>query len=103
MERQFSVFSPVGEYVGKRRSVAPRLPDLNGKTVCEVWNGGFRSDAMLPMISELLRNRYPGVKIIPHTEFPEASPAGDIDQICESLKEALLPRGCDAVIIGNGG
>ena len=103
MNTEFSVVSPVGEYIGEKLPTASRLPDLKGKTVCEVTNGAFRGDALFPLIRELFKKRYPDIKVIPYTEFPVFSPAGNIDEIAKSLKEPLLRNGCDAVISGVGG
>jgi len=103
MEAKLSVVSPVGEHPGKASQIAPRLRDLNGKTVGEVWNGGFRADATFPIIRQLLKKRYPGVKVIPYTELPAVTPFGDTDKMCAELREALLKKGADAVISGNGG
>lgn len=98
-----SVVSPVGEHPGKAAGIAPRLPDLNGKTICEVWNGGFRADTTFPLIRELLEKRYPKLKVIPYTEMPAVTPFGDVDKMCTELREALSQEGADAVISGNGG
>ena len=103
MNMKFSVLSPMGQHVGKGKSIVPRLPDLKGKTVCEVWNGMFRGDVMFPVIRQLLEKHYPDMKIIPYNEFPILHPAGNTDQLCESLKETILEKACDAVISGVGG
>ena len=107
MSTKFSVVGPVSEEVGKgvpeeKVGIAPRLADLNGKTVCEVWNGRFRGDALFPIIREQLKKRYPGVKVIPYTESSLLEVSGDTDELCESLLESLLQKGCDAVIAGVG-
>lgn len=108
MDAKLNVVSPVGETVNETiTSLAPRLETLEGKTVCEIWNGGFKADVMFPIIDEMLRARYPGVKVIPYTEFPAVSitalesvkKAGTL----EAVRTALLEKGCDALITGNGG
>ncbi len=84
-----------------------RLPDLNGKTICEVWNGQhWRAPETFPYIEELLKRRFPDIKIIPYTEFPpyegpvrELTLFGKPSEITPLVKE----KGCDAVILGNGG
>ena len=47
------------------------------------------------MIRELLKKRYPDIKFIPYTEFPNTA-----DKISdnEELPDIVLARGCDAVI-----
>ena len=38
------VISPVGSEATCRETVAPHLDTLEGKTVCETWNGDFKGD-----------------------------------------------------------
>ena len=99
----YGVVSPVGEHVGGARSIAPRLPDLNGKTVAEVWNGMFRGDATFPIIRKLLKQRYPDIRFVEYTEFPSFIPMVNIDDAVATLKEKLVRHECDAVISGVGG
>ena len=85
---------------------APRLADLNGKTVCEVWNGSFKGEVTFPVIRELLRKRYPHVKVIPYTEFPTQRIQGSTRELQERVQTAVtlaVEKSCDAVISGNGG
>ena len=89
---KIEVVSPVGGEAVKQRGISPRLPDLNGKTVGEIWNGVFRGEHTFPFIRAMLQERFPGIKIIPYTDFPYAK------QIAALAKE----KGCDAIISGNG-
>jgi hypothetical protein len=108
MDAILNVVSPVGENVSETiTSLAPRLETLDGKTVCEIWNGGFKADVMFPIIEEMLRARYPSVKVIPYTEFPAVTIAS-LESVkkagtLEAVRAALLEKGCDALITGNGG
>ncbi|MBI2934372.1 MAG: hypothetical protein HYY29_02255, partial [Chloroflexi bacterium] len=73
---------------------APRLATLSGKTVGELSNGGtWEQERTFPLIRELLQKRYPGIQIIPYTEFPEGA--------SETTTDMLQKKGCQAVIIGN--
>jgi hypothetical protein len=99
------VVSPAGLEVVKRSGSASRVENLDGKTICEVWNGVFRGDFTFPIIRKLLQQKYPCVRIIPYTEFPHTpgsdNPARQRErarQIAAMAKE----KGCDAVISGNG-
>ena len=108
MDAKLNVVSPVGKNVdGTATSLAPRLDTLNGKTVCEIWNGGFKADVMFPIIEQMLRERYPSVRMIPFTEFPTVTIASlgsaRKAETLEAVRVALLAKGCDAVITGNGG
>ena len=105
-ENQMEVISPIGAEIVEKKTMAPRLDTLNGKTVCETWNEDFKGDFMFPVYRELLKERYPGVKVIPFSEFPisnhRATPAYQREaakQIAKLAKE----KGCDALISGNGG
>ena len=87
---------------------APRLDTLNGKTVCELWaTGHWAGEKTFPVIRELLRKRYPDVKFVPYTEFPFKERGFSTRESYEAyfgkMDELLKPKGCDAVIVGNGG
>jgi hypothetical protein len=99
------VVSPEGLEAVKRSGPAPRLPSLEGKTIAEIWNGVFKGDVTFPMIRALLQTRYPGVRIVPYTEFPHA-PATDHPAqqraLAQEIAALVKEKGCDAVISGNG-
>jgi hypothetical protein len=102
----YEVLSPAGKSIIGAAPVRRSLPDLNGKTICEVTNGQFRSNFTFPIIRELLKKRYPDIKIIPHDEFPVQLVSLNSEEILERVKTTitlLLEKGCDAVITGNGG
>jgi hypothetical protein len=99
------VVSPLGLKAVDEVAGAPRLDGLDGKTVGEFWNGVFKGDQTFPVIRGLLQRRFPGLKIIPFTEFPH-TPGSDhpAHQREHARRMAALARekGCDAVISGNG-
>jgi hypothetical protein len=108
LNARLEVVRPLGEQLDdKAVALAPRLDTLNGKTVCEIWNGGFKADVMFPIIEQMLRERYPTVRMIPFTEFPTVTIASlgsaKKAETLEAVRAALLAKGCDAVITGNGG
>ena len=106
VEPVYKVVSPIGESTVKRAAMAPRLDTLAGKTVCMVWNSAFKSDVTLPAIGETLKKQYPGVKIVPYTDMPNAflpEPPGTPRKQSEALQALYKEKGCDAVISGNGG
>ena len=102
----YEVVSPLGEPVAESITMAPRLNTLEGKTICEIWNGGFRGDESFPLIERMLRERYPTVKIIPYSEFPLATVASfhpeKKQDTLEALRAQIKEKDCDAVITGNG-
>ena len=52
---KLEVVSPVGLEVVRRSGSAPRLKNLDGKTIGEVWNGVFRGEFTFPIIRKLLQ------------------------------------------------
>jgi len=88
---------------------APRLEDLSGKTICEVWNGPhYRAKETFSYVEELLKRQFPDIKIIPYTEFPPYERPGSAQGVTLYEKPSeIIPvikdKGCDAVILGNGG
>ncbi|MBI2907317.1 MAG: hypothetical protein HYX92_06665 [Chloroflexi bacterium] len=101
----YGLVTPLGKSTVSGHIAAPRLQDLNGKTVGEIWNGSFRGNVTFPIIRELLKKRYPDIKVIPYTEFPTPGTHGETESIQKAADTAALmakQRGCDAVITGNG-
>lgn len=92
------VFNPTGDLEGEM-GYAPRLNDLNGKTICEVSNRLWQADRTFERIRQLMQARYPDAKILPFTEFPYGSLQIDTDGIEERVKK----KGGQAVIVGNAG
>jgi hypothetical protein len=89
METKMKVISPVGEPAVTEKAITSSLKTLEGKTVCEVWNGSFEGH------------------VIPYSEFPlfpvtSLSPEKKAEKL-EALRTTLIERRCDAVITGNGG
>ena len=104
--KTIGVISPIGAESKDKKKLAPRLDTLDGKTICEAWNEGFKGDYMFPLYREFLKERYTGVKVIPYSEFPSSTIAGTPAHQREvSMKIAALAKekGCDALITGNGG
>jgi len=105
MER-LSVISPIGAEAVEQKNLAKRLDTLNGKVVAEVWNEDFKGDIMFPIYRELLKQRYPEVKIVPYTDIPRASLKGTPayqKQVLNDIIATLRDKGAEAVITGNGG
>ncbi len=92
------VFNPTGT-VETTYSHAPRLDTLARKTICELWNGVFRGEEIFPIMRESLKKQFPGIKIIPYTEFPIGTVPIDTDETADLVKK----RGCQGVIVGSAG
>ncbi len=102
---KLSVVSPLGLEVVKSSGSAPRLDTLAGKTIGEVWNGVFKGSFTFPVLRRFLQQKYPGLKIVPYTEFPHAphsdNPARQ-KELADEVVAIAQRTGCDALIMGNG-
>jgi hypothetical protein len=78
---------------------APRLADLNGKTICELSDGIWEDHRTFPLIRELLQRQFPTARIIPYTEFD----VGRAEMESDANIALLVKKGCQAVITGNAG
>jgi ABC-type amino acid transport substrate-binding protein len=105
-EPVYKIVSPVGESTAKMTAMARRLDTLEGKTVALVWNHAFKADVTLPAIAEALKQKYPGIKIVPYTSLPTAplpDTPGSPRRESDALVAAFKANHVDAVITGNGG
>ncbi len=106
-EASYEVVSPLGKPSVEMISMAPRPTTLDGMTVCYITDELFRADYTFPIVTEMLQEKYPTVKVVPETEMPH----GSVDAYGPSLKAkteqditaALKEKGCQAVVAGNGG
>ncbi len=80
---------------------APRLPDLEGKVICELSARKWEAPRTFPALRELLKKRFPTARILPFTEFPQGDMVGGIDD--DKTAEIVAKKGCQAVILGNAG
>ena len=61
---------------------------------------------MFKTYRRLFKERYPGIKIIPYTEFPIVYVGGDAasqKRVAKEIAALAKEKGCDAIITGNGG
>lgn len=102
----YSVVSPIGESTVKMISMVPRRNSLAGETVCMVWNRAFKADVTLPAIGEQLKQLYPNIRVVSHTQMPVApmpSTPDNPNRDAENLGAALKKQGCSVLVTGNGG
>ena len=102
---KYSVVNPRGASTVEPIIQVPRLDTLEGKTICLMAIGAFRTDETMPVLEAALEEQYPSATVVPYTEFPLYVPSnlyypGDYR---DAVPEAILNKGCDAVIAGNGG
>ncbi|MCC6533608.1 MAG: hypothetical protein IT531_13740 [Burkholderiales bacterium] len=106
MNTRMGVISPEGLRLRASGSVSRHLDTLAGKTIGEVYNNHFKGELMFQTYRRLLRERFPGVKVIPYDQFPIVYVGGDPASQKQTAKEvARLAKqwGVDALITGNGG
>ncbi|MBI2857800.1 MAG: hypothetical protein HYX90_01875 [Chloroflexi bacterium] len=92
------VLNPCGE-IETTSLHAPRLGTLQGKTIGELWNGLFRGEQTFPYIRESLSRRFADIKFVTYDQFP----VGQFQIDSDASADLVQQKGCQAVIIGNGG
>lgn len=100
-EPHYDVLWPLSRKVVKATTPAPRLTDLNGKTICELWDVIFRGETIYPLVREYIKARFPRAKFVEYSEFGNFHGARE-RTVMAGLPEQLRNHGCDAVIVGIG-
>ncbi|HJQ63940.1 MAG TPA: hypothetical protein VJ834_13880 [Burkholderiales bacterium] len=100
------VISPEGLPLAADKGLSRHIDTLKGKTIGEVYNNHFKGELMFHTYRRLFEEKFPGVKVIPFTEFPRVFVGGDPEsqkQTARQIAALAKARGCDAIITGNGG
>ena len=92
------VYDPTGAYQ-VTQTFAPRLTDLNGKTICEVTDAEWQTERTFPLIRDLLQRQFPTIKIITYDKLPTLLLGSDV----RGLEDAVKAAGCQGAIVGNAG
>ncbi len=100
-EPQYEVLWPLSEKADSAREAAPRLDDLAGKTVAELWDAKFHGETIFPQLREHLRARFPGIRFVEYGEFGNFYGPRE-KEILGGLADKLRRLKCDAVISGIG-
>ena len=106
MNTKMGVISPEGLQLRSATGVSRHLDTLEGKTIGEVYNNHFKGEQMFGIYRRLLKEKFPGVKIIPFDRFPTVYVGGDPASQKKTAREiAALAKEweVDAIITGNGG
>ena len=106
MDQILKVISPEGLPLAAQGTVSGELNDLSGKTIGEVYNNHFKGELMFKTYRRLLKEKYPGINIIPYDQFPIVYVGGDAasqKRIAKEIATLAKERGCHAIITGNGG
>ena len=100
-EPHYDVIWPLSRKATKATAAAPRAPDLNGKTICELWDVIFRGEVIYPLVREYIKAKFPNSKFVEYSEFGNVYGPRERDVVA-GLADELRKRGCDAVIVGIG-
>ncbi len=76
---------------------APRIDNLDDKTIGFISNDMWQAHRMLPLLREWLSENHPSSTLLPESEFPMGNTLMDTEEAVDLLEA----RGVDAVIIGN--
>jgi hypothetical protein len=103
---KFRVISPEGLQLNRMGAVSRHLDTLAGKTIGEVYNNHFKGELMFQTYRRLLKEKFPGVKIVPFDRFPTVYVGGDPasqKKTAKEIAELAKTLKVDAIITGNGG
>ncbi len=100
-EPHYDVLWPLSRKAVKKTAAAPRLPDLNGKTIVELWDVIFRGETIYPLVREYIKKRFPGVKFVPYTEIGNFHGARE-HEVSATIPDKLKAFKADAAIVGIG-
>ena len=101
LEPHYDVVWPLGRKAATGAVAAPRVADLNGKVICELWDEIFRGESIYPLVRKHITERYPGAKFIPHTEFGDFFGPRD-RAVLATIPDKLRVHRVDAAIVGIG-
>lgn len=100
-EPVYEVVWPLGKSMYETAPLAPEIPDLGGKTVCELWDWRFRGEDISPALREELSKRYPGIKFVDYNTFGDTHGPKE-REVVANLPKMLKEHRCDAVISSVG-
>ena len=101
VEPQYDCLWPLGLTPDGQFELAPRLNDLAGKTVAELWDYLFHGEVVFARIREELTVRYPGIRFVGYDTFGSTNGPLRAD-ILARMPELLREHRIDAVISGIG-
>ena len=96
---RYDVVWPRGQRQTEIASLAPRLADLNGKKIAQLWDYVFRGDEVFELLEEGLRARFPNVEFVGWREFGSTHDQDERANLA-AFREKFRANGIDAVISG---
>ena len=97
----YDVVWPLAPSAAPSGVLAARSPELDGKTVGELWDYLFKGEEIFPLIRRALAARYPGIRFVEYERLGSTH-GRDEAELARTLPEALRKHGCDAVISAVG-
>jgi len=102
---KYEVVWPLGKSAYQQATLAARLPDLTGKTICELSHFEYKGEEIFPALEDALRKRYKDIKFVSYEtfgNFRDPRIHGVELEKFPGLRDLLLEHKCDAVIAGVG-
>ena len=98
---EYEVVWPLGASTGEAVGMSATPETLEGATIGFMWDYVFRGDEIFAQLTEILGERYPGMRFVPYEYF------GNIHSPQEREVVAAIPERCaaesvDAVVVGIG-
>ena len=100
-EPLYQVLWPLGRKMVSTYAAAPRVSDLNDKTICELWDGVFRGDEIFPLVRNYIKARFPRAKFVEYSKFDNFHSVRE-HAAADRLPEQLRRYGGDVAIVGVG-
>ena len=100
-EETYATLWPRGEKTVEIAPLAPRLENLEGKTVAFLWDYLFRGDEIFPILESELSATYPNLRFVGYSTFGSTHGAKE-GQIIADLPDTLAEHNVDAIISGMG-
>ncbi len=100
-EPVYEVVWPLAPSAAAPAALAPRAPDLAGRTIGELWDYLFRGEVIFPLVRAALGLRFPGVRFVPYETFGSIHGRNEAE-LAATLPAQLRGQRCDAVITAVG-
>ncbi len=100
-EPVYDVVWPLAPSAAPSGVLAARSPELDGKTVGELWDYLFKGEEIFPLIRRALAARYPSIRFVEYERLGSTH-GRDEAELARTLPSELRKHGCDAVISAVG-
>lgn len=96
---RYDVVWPRGQRQAGITPLAPRLADLNGKKIAQLWDYVFRGDEVFELLEEGLRGRCLGIEFVSWREYGSTHDQDERAHLA-AFADKFRAQGIDAVISG---